>query len=81
MSSLGLDNRIRDLCFKLARLREREVRTALASRDASHLSRCRRPAHADGTPFWSFDWRQSAQSLAHQPDTAAPQAQTHQPTA
>jgi hypothetical protein len=83
MSSLGLDNRIRDIYFKLARSREQEVEIALASRDSStfHPSRCRRLTHADGTPFWSFDWQHPAQSLDQQADTAAPLAHPNQPAA
>jgi hypothetical protein len=81
MSSLGLDDRIRDLYLKLARSREREVRIALNSRDASHPSRCRRLTHADGTPFWSFDWQHSPQNLAQQTDTATPPTQPNPPAA
>ena len=81
MSSLGLDSRIRELYFKLARLREREVSNYLTSQEAPQAPRCRRTTHADGTPFWSFEWQHSAQTLAQQPDTDTPPVQSNQPAA
>lgn len=80
MPPLGLDNRLRAFYFKLARFHECEA-VAAAATEISPPSRCRRLVRADGTPFWAFDWQDSAQTFVHQADTSTPSGTSDPPSA
>jgi hypothetical protein len=64
-----IDNRIRELCFKVLRDRKGEPETGLSAPDQPpQLGRCQRSAQPDGRPFWSFTWQYPRQNIVSQRD-------------